>query len=217
MFLPGDPPTAPYVQYGIPAGDCEVTISPGGAAKNTAPAARRFACISTPFPCMIAYAMIPSAPEQPTHLLDRHMLAVDYGTRRTGLALYRPGRYSYPVPYLQLPYRSDDALLQDVTRIVREESIELVVLGVPRLLDGTETTMSRRILDFGERLAPVLLPVPLYQQDESLSTFEAQERMKSSARYNFKIDPRQVDALAASIVLEDFIKRLHPGVPDLPF
>jgi putative holliday junction resolvase len=161
--------------------------------------------------------MLPSEPESPAQVLDRKILAVDYGTRRTGLALFTPGPYAYPLPYLQLPYRSDDDLLQAVARVVREEAVHLVVLGVPRLLDGTETTMSRRILVFGERLAQVLLPVPLYQQDESLSSFEAQDRMRSSARYNFKIDPHQIDALAASIILEAFIKRVHPGVADLPF
>jgi len=81
------------------------------------------------------------------------------------------------------------------------------VLGVPRLLDGKETTMTRRILAFGEKLAAALKPVPLYRQDESLSSFEAEERMKSSARYNFKVDPRQIDSLAAAIILEDFIKQ----------
>ena len=50
------------------------------------------------------------------------------------------------------------------------------------------------------------LSLSVFEQDETLSTFEAESRMKESPRYNFKIDPKQIDALAASIILEDFVK-----------
>jgi len=124
---------------------------------------------------------------------------------RAGNVFSRTGALS--LPYARLNYKSDKALLQDLLRMVREESVTAVVLGVPRLLDGKETTMTRRILAFGEKLEAALKPVPLYRQDESLSSFEAEERMKSSPRYNFKVDPRQIDSLAAVIILEDFIKQ----------
>ena len=139
--------------------------------------------------------------------MPRKILAVDYGTKAIGLALFAPEKDPYPLPYTRLTYKSDTVLIKDLQRIVREESVTVVVLGVPRLLDGTETTMTRKIRALGEKLAAALKPVPLYWQDESLSSFEAEERMKSSARYNFKVDPRQIDALAAAIILEDFIEQ----------
>ena len=43
-------------------------------------------------------------------------------------------------------------------------------------------------------------------QDETLSSFEAEQRMINSPRFNFKIDKKQIDSLAASIILEDWIK-----------
>lgn len=144
--------------------------------------------------------------ENPSHILSQKILAVDYGTKATGVAIYSPAQVPYPLPYTRLAYRDDEKLIRDLLRVVKEESVEAVVLGVPRLLDNKETTMTRKILAFGEKLEAALKPVPLYRQDESLSTFEAQERMKASPRYNFKVDPRQIDALAASIILEDFIK-----------
>ena len=146
-------------------------------------------------------------PKEPAQSIVQKLLSVDYGTKAVGLAMFSPAQEPYPLPYARLNYKSDTALLQDLLRMVREESVTAVVLGVPRLLDGKETTMTRRILAFGEKLGAALKPVPLYQQDESLSSFEAEERMKSSARYNFKVDPRQIDALAAAIILEDFIKQ----------
>ncbi len=145
--------------------------------------------------------------KEQTQLNSEKILAVDYGTKAVGLALFSPGKNPYPLPYTRLDNKSDKELLQELLRVVREEAVTIVVLGVPRLLDGTETTMTKKIRAFGEKLAAALKPVPLYWQDESLSSFEAEERMKSSARYNFKVDPRQIDALAAAIILEDFIEQ----------
>ncbi len=145
--------------------------------------------------------------ENHTHSITQKVLAVDYGTKAIGLALSCPGQDPYPLPYARLIYKSDATLIRDLMRIVKKEEVAAVVLGIPRLLDGQETPMTRRILAFGEKLETALKPVPLFRQDESLSTFEAEERMKSSPRYNFKVDLQQIDALAAAIILEDFIKQ----------
>ena len=146
--------------------------------------------------------------EKHAHIISRRILAVDYGTKAAGLAMLRPEQVPYPLPYARLIYKNDEALILDLLRIVKDESAAAVVLGVPRLLDGKETTMTRRILAFAEKLEEALKPLPLYRQDESLSTFEAKERMKNSPRYNFKVDPLQIDALSATIILECFIQ--HP-------
>jgi putative Holliday junction resolvase len=145
--------------------------------------------------------------EKDTQLVCQKILAIDYGTKVTGLALFCSAQDPYPLPYTRLRYKSDAALIRDLLHIVKEESVAVVVLGVPRFLDGQETSMTRRIKAFGESLELALKPIPLYRQDESLSTFEAEERMKNSPRYNFKVDPKHIDALSAAIILEDFIKQ----------
>jgi len=136
---------------------------------------------------------------------NKKILAIDYGTKTAGLASFCSERDISPYPYETLKNVSDDKLIKDILEIIKESSTDIVVLGIPRLLDGQETTMSRKIRDFGERLKKSLGPIPLFLQDESLSTFEAEERMKASPRYNFKVDKKQIDALAASIILEDFL------------
>lgn len=149
----------------------------------------------------------PTPPSDDNLPASEKILAVDYGTKAIGLAIYSPGRDPCPLPYGRLPYRGDEALIRDLLDIIRNESIAVVVLGIPWLLDGRETAMTRRIVDFATKLENALQPVPLYRQNESLSTFEAAERMKHSARYNFKVDPRHIDSLAATIILEDFTKK----------
>ena len=48
-------------------------------------------------------------------------------------------------------------------------------------------------------------PIPCFFQDEALSSFEAEDRMKNSPKYNYKIDKNHLDALAASIILEEWL------------
>jgi putative Holliday junction resolvase len=136
---------------------------------------------------------------------NKKILAIDFGTKITGLARFCEGRDLSPYPYDSLKYVNDDRLISEILNIVKESSTEIAVLGVPKLLDGTETSMSKKIRDFGQKLEDKLGSIPLYFQDESLSTFEAEERMRESPRYNFKVDKKQIDALAASIILEDFL------------
>jgi putative Holliday junction resolvase len=136
---------------------------------------------------------------------NKKILAIDFGTKITGLARFCEGRDMSPYPYDSLKYVNDDRLISEILNIVKESSTDVAVLGVPKLLDGTETSMSKKIRDFGQKLEDKLGSIPLYFQDESLSTFEAEERMRESPRYNFKVDKKQIDALAASIILEDFL------------
>jgi putative Holliday junction resolvase len=136
---------------------------------------------------------------------NKKILAIDFGTKLTGLARFCEGRDISPYPYGSLRYLNDDKLISEILNVVKEFSIDIAVLGVPKLLDGKETSMSKKIRDFGEKLGDKLGSTPLFFQDESLSTFEAEERMRESPRYNFKVDKKQLDALAASIILEDFL------------
>ena len=136
---------------------------------------------------------------------NKKILAIDFGTKMAGLARFCEGRDISPYPYGSLKYVNDDKLISEIIKIVKETSTDIAVLGIPRLLDGKETSMSKKIRNFGKKLGDKLGSIPLFFQDESLSTFEAEERMRESPRYNFKVDNKQIDALAASIILEDFL------------
>ncbi len=142
-------------------------------------------------------------------LQGKKILAVDFGTKATGLAIFAPGD-PYARPYDTIAYRSDAQLIDAIRQIVCDEAIALVVLGMPRFLDGNPSSMTARVEEFSTKLEKTLAPLPLYLQDEALSTAEARERMRSSARYNFKVDPARIDELAASIILEDFLAAFTP-------
>ncbi len=83
--------------------------------------------------------------------------------------------------------------------------MDFILIGIPYFTDGKASTMTKTILEFAKLLTEQL-SIPVYERDETLTTFEAKERMKSDPRFNFKVDLKQIDALSAVIILEEFVK-----------
>lgn len=140
-----------------------------------------------------------------TKFLGQRILAVDYGTKVAGLACFRPGSDPFPLGLGRIIVKSEDQLMTDIVKLIQEEDIEALVFGIPYLTDGQETLMGETIKVFSEKVQQEA-KTDLYFQDETLSSFEAKERMKSSAVYNFKVDLKRIDELCATIILEDFIR-----------
>ncbi len=138
--------------------------------------------------------------------LNKTILAIDYGTKVTGLAIYTPGRDPYPMPHGKIIYKNDEQLLSEIKHHIDEEFADVIVLGIPYFTDGKASDMTEKVKAFGESLKSAFASLDIYFQDETLTSYEAQERMKNSPRYNFKVDMKEIDSLAASIILEDFIK-----------
>jgi putative Holliday junction resolvase len=136
----------------------------------------------------------------------KNILAIDYGQKFTGLATFRPGSDPYPLPYGRIKYKSDKDLIKEIKQLIQQEDIEVVVLGIPYFTDGKESKMTKTIKEFSGLFQSELNGQEFFEQDETLTTYEAEDRMKNSPRYNFKVDLTQIDALAASIILEDFIR-----------
>lgn len=136
----------------------------------------------------------------------KNVLALDYGEKFIGLATYCVNRDPFPSPYGRIANTSLESTLKEMRKTIDDECIDLIVIGVPRLTDGKATKMTETALKFIERIREHFT-LRVEEQDETLSTFEAESRMKNSPRYNFKVDLKQIDAVAASVILEDFIRR----------
>ncbi len=140
----------------------------------------------------------------------KNILAMDFGEKFIGVATYCVNRDPYPTPYGRIQNIGPDAVIKELKRIVDDEFIELIVIGLPHLTDGKKTSTTQKAQNFIDFIKDHFT-LPIEAQDETLSTFEAESRMKSSPRYNFKVDLKQIDAVAASVILEDFIRRTkHP-------
>ena len=138
--------------------------------------------------------------------LGKNILSIDYGTKVTGLATFCPGTTPFPIPFGKIIYKDDEKLCDSIIDIVDDEAINVIVLGLPLFTDGKESKMSNRVKNFHQLLQKKIPGMEINLHDETLTSYEAETRMKNSPRYNFKVNKKEIDALAASIILEDFIK-----------
>ena len=134
-------------------------------------------------------------------------LGIDYGDRRTGLAVGDSGQ-TIVSPLAVLP--TDGALAQRIGQIVAEEAIEGVVLGLPLNMDNTEGPQARKVRRFAQLLADTV-SVPIHFQDERLSSFEAADQL-SGLSLTRKGRRKRLDAVAAAAILRAFLT--HPRTRD---
>ena len=141
------------------------------------------------------------------------ILAMDFGQKFIGVATYCVNRDPYPTPYGRIANKGNEAVLKELNSIIDNECVDLVVIGLPYLVDGKKTTSTERAQNFVNMIRDQITR-PVEEQDETLSTFEAESRMKSSPQYNFQVDLSQIDAVSACVILEDFIRRTR-AIPPL--
>lgn len=142
--------------------------------------------------------------DHPLHL--KTLLALDFGEKFIGVASYCVNRDPFPTPYGRIANKGEDFVLQELKKIIDDESVDEIIIGLPHLIDGKKTSSTAKAQTF-LNLIREKFSIPVHEQDETLSTFEAESRMKNSPRYNFQVDYSQIDAVAASVILEDFIRR----------
>lgn len=140
----------------------------------------------------------------------KQILAIDYGTKVVGLASFSVGRDPFPLCHGRIIFTDEAQVIKELKEHIEEDFFDLIVLGLPLFTDGTESKMTKTVKKFAHKLE-VSLKLPLFLQDETLSSFEAEERMKNSPKYNFKVDLKKIDELAASIILEDFLAAIENG------
>lgn len=128
------------------------------------------------------------------------ILAIDVGSARIGLALARP------ITKIPKPYGTLDATI-DVARalanIIAQESVSTIVVGLPRGLDGQETSQTVIVRSFANTYLPKNSAI--YYQDEALTSRKAEAELKQRGKPYNKGD---IDALAATYILEDYMQDL---------
>ena len=137
-------------------------------------------------------------------------LAIDYGTRKAGLAIGHPLTGSAQ-PLDPIRYRNPEALLAAIDQVVQRWRPGRIIIGLPLAADGAETDMSRNVRAFAEqlsgRLAELAQECSISLHDERMSSQEAargfaQRREQGRAR---KRDAARLDSMAAALILESWM------------
>jgi putative Holliday junction resolvase len=127
-------------------------------------------------------------------------LGVDLGTRRIGIALSdATGTLATPFAVLE---RGPD-LHRRIAAIVAEEEVAVVVVGLPRSMDGRDRAAAQRAQSEAAQLqTAVKIPVELH--DERLSTVSAHAGLAASGRRS-RERRGMVDAAAAAVILQSWL------------
>jgi putative Holliday junction resolvase len=133
---------------------------------------------------------------------------IDFGNRRIGLAVSNPDQLSaYPVETIER-CRSLAADLATLCARLTALEVRRIVVGLPLNMDGTAGPQARAAQVFARRLEEAT-GIPVELCDERLSSFEAEERLKGiPVRRNRR--KLAIDAVAASVILETWLKSQKP-------
>ncbi len=132
-------------------------------------------------------------------------LGLDLGTKTLGVAISDKTN-TLVTPLKVINFNSEDycKALEEVKKITDDYHITKVILGLPKNMDGSMGFASERSLKFKEMLENINLEVILV--DERLTTKSALDIVHLNNE-DTKKSKHKIDAIAASIILENFLRK----------
>lgn len=129
-------------------------------------------------------------------------MGLDYGKARIGVAF---SDLSGTIASADHIYKTqnEEKDLQYFARLVKDKSVDMIVLGLPLNADGTECEMTAVVKEFGAKLGEVA-KVPVVYQDERYTSYEAEEYLKE-ARIKWEKRKELLDKISAQIILQNYL------------
>ena len=129
-------------------------------------------------------------------------LGLDLGKKRIGVAGC-DGTGLIATGLLTIYRKSFKQVVADLEEIVRDREVQLLVVGLPYSMDGTIGFQARKTIELAKALATAL-QLPVEYVDERLTSFQAEEMLKSE-----NISPSRnkgsIDRKAAAIILQQWL------------
>lgn len=130
------------------------------------------------------------------------IMGIDYGDARTGIAI-SDLLCSIVGSTTVIHSRNADKTVEAICKLVQENQVGEIVVGLPKNMDGTEGARAELCRAFAEKVEQAAgLPVKLW--DERRTTVEA-HNILSAHNYHGKKRKDTVDAVAASLILEGYL------------
>lgn len=136
------------------------------------------------------------------------ILCIDYGSKRHGLAISDPLGMTAQ-PYETFERKTTQIDMDRFLKIVQENDVASIVVGLPRNMDGSEAVHYNDVLSFAKELENHV-GKHVATWDERLSTAQA-ERMLISADTSRKKRKKVIDKVAATLILQSYLDA-HPGI-----
>jgi putative pre-16S rRNA nuclease len=130
------------------------------------------------------------------------IVALDLGKKRVGVAI--SDELSISITRLDaIPRTNWKQLLRDVDNLIQRFDAQTVVIGLPLRLNGSSGDSADEARKLAQNFARSL-KVPVYLQDERLSSAEAEENIRAEGRRGKELSAL-VDSEAAAVILRDFL------------
>jgi len=125
----------------------------------------------------------------------QYIMALDYGASRIGVAIASSiARLPRPLTTLA----TTDHVIGDIKRLIDQESVGLLVVGLPRTLNGDFSQQTHDAVAFADRLKNKL-GMQVVMVDETLTSVDAEAQLAGK-----KHDKGAIDALAATYILDRY-------------
>ncbi len=134
--------------------------------------------------------------------LMARIIAIDYGAKRTGIAVTDPlGIIAQPLETV-----ATHTLVEFLQEYVSKQSVERFVVGLPKQMDGTPSENFKRIEPFVNRLRKVFPTIPVEYYDERFTSVLAHRAMIDGGVGKMaRRDKAMVDRISAAIILQGYM------------
>lgn len=136
------------------------------------------------------------------------ILALDHGTVRIGVAVSDELKMiAQPLEFI--PAEPFDRFLERLREILRAKEVELILVGMPRNMDGSYGPAALKVREFVEVLRQAVA-VPIRTWDERLTSVQANRFLAAAGARRDKRKAK-VDQTAAALLLQSYLDNLSPG------
>jgi putative Holliday junction resolvase len=130
------------------------------------------------------------------------ILALDHGTVRIGVAVSDELKMlAHPLEFIPADPFAD--FLTRLKEIIREKEVELIIVGMPRNMDGSYGPAALKVQVFVAALK-VAVTIPIRALDERLTSVQANRILRENKVRGDK-RKEQVDKMAAAIILQSYL------------
>jgi putative Holliday junction resolvase len=133
------------------------------------------------------------------------ILALDHGTKRIGVAVSDETKtIAQPLEYI--PAEPFTGFLERLRQLIREKEIDLILIGLPRNMDGSYGPAAEKVQTFAGVLGGAIT-VPIKMWDERLTSAQANRVLIQGGARRAK-RKEKVDQTAAAILLQSYLDGL---------
>ena len=134
--------------------------------------------------------------------LMARIIAIDYGAKRTGIAVTDPlGIIAQPLETV-----ATHTLMDFLRSYIARESVERIIVGLPKQMDGSNSENFRRIEPFVNRLRKEIPSIPVEYYDERFTSVLAHRAMIDGGVGKMaRRDKAMVDRISAAIILQGYM------------